>query len=243
MAGNKAFARIEQEIIILRAVWDMVDDMVNYENFEKEHGIDEAQLTFKTATHQRLFNILLADFLSKPQPGTFDLPNADGSASTDRTFLFYLRHICGEPKLNPDSDSLRAPVEAFANWLEDECIVEKVFLPSIEAELDIRVKRITFLKICGDIAKHNFARLDRDVQHITRVLAENGVEVDGGRGFLMLSDFYERFHDDILNYPSPCPGSNGTERSGWGPKSCWRGRLRSSGAPGRSRSPRNRASL
>ena len=103
MVGNLAFTPIEQEIIVLRAVWDMIDGMVNYNNFEKEHGTVEAQLMFSTTTHQRLFNILLVDFLSKPQKGTFDLPEANGPAITDHTYLFYLRRICGEPKLNPDS--------------------------------------------------------------------------------------------------------------------------------------------
>lgn len=200
MAGNLAFTPIEQEIIVLRAVWDMIDGMVNYVNFEKEHKTVEAQLMFCTATHQRLFNILLVDFLSKPHKGTFDLPEANGPAKTDHTYLFYLRRICDGPELNPDSDSLRAPTEAFVDWLEGECFVEKIWLSSIEVEAAIRVKRITFLKICGDIAKHNFARLNRNVLSITKLLAENGVKIDKGQGFLALTDFYEWFHNDILTY-------------------------------------------
>ena len=200
MAGNLAFTPIEQEIIVLRAVWDMIFGMVNYGIFEKGHGTVEAQVTFKSATHQRLFNILLVDFLSKPEKGSFGLPEADGPEKTDHTYLFYLRRICDEPKLNTDSDSLREPVEAFVDWLEDECFVEKVWLPSIEVEADLRLKRITFLKICGDIAKHNFPRLNWTVQSITKVLAESGVKVDEGQGFLVLPEFYEWFHDNILNY-------------------------------------------
>ncbi len=51
MAGNLAFTPIEQEIIVLRAVWDMIRGMVNYRIFEKGHGTVEAQVTFNSATH------------------------------------------------------------------------------------------------------------------------------------------------------------------------------------------------
>jgi hypothetical protein len=200
MVHSLTFTPIEQEIIVLRAVWDLIDGMVNYRNFGKEHGVVDAQVNFNSDTHQRLFNIFLVDFLSKPQKGTFDLPETDGPASTDHTYLFYLRRICDEPRLNAESDILRTPVQAFVDWLESECLVEKVWLPSIETEMDIRVKRITFLKICGDIAKHNFSRLDRNVRRIEQVLAVNGAEVDEGQGFLVLPEFYEWFHDNILNY-------------------------------------------
>ena len=49
MVGNLAYSPIEQEIIVLRAVWDMIDGMVNYENFEKGHGTVEAQVMFMSA--------------------------------------------------------------------------------------------------------------------------------------------------------------------------------------------------
>lgn len=195
-----AFTLIEQEIIVLRAVWDMVEGMVNYQTFDKRHGILGAELKFSSSVHQRLFNILLVDFLSKPEIGTFDLPEAVGPQSTDNTYLFYLRRICDEPLLNPDSASIRGPVEAFTDWLEGECFVEKVYFASIDLEADINVKRITFLKICGNIAKHNFGRLNYVVQRVKKVLSDNGVEIDEGKVLVALPDFYEWFHDDILNY-------------------------------------------
>jgi hypothetical protein len=194
---TSTYNALEQEIIVLKAVWDMIDGMVNYANFEKGHRVVDAQLMFKTAEHQRLFNILLTDFLSKPEAGTFDLPDATGAVQSDRTFLFYLRRMCDQPMLNKDVSILRTPVDAFVHWLEEECLVEKVWLPSIDVQTDIRVKRIAFIKITGDIAKHNFARLSRNVERITTILADNGVVIPEGQGFLALPDFYEWFHRDL----------------------------------------------
>lgn len=194
------YTKTEQEIIVLLAVWSLIDGMVNYLNFEKEPKTFDAELRFKTKSTPRLFNILLADFLSKPKEGTFGLPAATGSKITDHTFLFYLRRICDNPILNVESGSIRTPVQQFIDWLEGECFVEKVWFPSIEVETDIRVKRITLLKICGDIAKHSFARLNLTVERIQMVFKENGKQIDSGQGFLVLPEFYERFHDNVFLY-------------------------------------------
>lgn len=200
MVDKESYSKTEQEIIVLRAVWDMIDGMVNYAIFKKEHAIDNAQLFFQSESTQQLFNILLADFLSKPKKGIFSLPESNGADKTDHTFLFYLRRIGKSPILNSDPQSILKPVQQFASWLEEDCVVENVWFPSIEIETNIRVKRIVFLKICGDIAKHNFARLDINVIRIEKVLQNNGVQINRGQGFLVLPDFYEWFHNDILNY-------------------------------------------
>ncbi len=195
-----AFSRTEQEAIVLYAVWDMIDGMVNFEIFTDKPKAFDAQLTFQTATHRHMFNVLLADFLSKPAKGTFDLPEANGSASTDHTYLFYLRQICDAPLLGPNADSLRPPVENFVEWLEERCVAEKVWFPSIEVQTDISIQRILFIKICGDIAKHNFSRLDRNVDRLIKILRENDIEIDEGQGFVLLPEFYDWFHNNIFAY-------------------------------------------
>jgi hypothetical protein len=104
------FTEIEQESIVLNAVWQMIDDMVNYGMFVKHQKLDNTNLMFNTSTHMRLFNILLVDFLSLPQsrrggPLPFDLPNPPSSArESNLTFLFHVRRVCDDPKLNGKSD-------------------------------------------------------------------------------------------------------------------------------------------
>lgn len=67
-----ASTRIEQEVIVLKAVWQLVDEMVNHEMFVFTHP-DAAWLTPSTLTHQRLFNILRVDFLSPPDAAAFGI--------------------------------------------------------------------------------------------------------------------------------------------------------------------------
>jgi hypothetical protein len=196
------FTGTEQEVIVLRAVWELIDEMVNYEMFSKPDRVSDVQLMPSSITHKRLFNILLVDFLSTPKPGVFGLPAPPPESSkSERSYLFYLRRICDSPKLNPIGNaSLRVPLEAFLQWLETECLVEKVWLPSINLGCDLRLKRIRFIKICGNISKHNFSRLDRDVNDICRILKENGHDLDVDSGYLVIPEFYEWFHENILGY-------------------------------------------
>jgi hypothetical protein len=202
MSLDTNLSKLEQEVVVLKAVWDLISDLVNYQIFEKEHSISDTHLMFRTGPTQRLFNIHLADLLSKPQSGVFGLPkpNDNSPQKSDHTFLFYLINISLRPQLSRDGEAINQPVRLFIEWLETDCVVEKVWLPSIDVEADIRVKRLEFLKICGDIAKHNFARLGRDVDKIERILRDNDVKIEKGKGYLVLSEFFEWFHDDILNY-------------------------------------------
>src|SRR4051812_13076915 len=125
------FTKVEREAIILNAVWEMIDGMVNYAMFVKHEKVEDTNLMFETSAHMRLFNILLVDFLSLPQrrgKGSlpFDLSEPpNDSRPSDRTFLFYLRQVCDDPKLNHDAAPIRQPLEAFTDWLEGYAVVEK----------------------------------------------------------------------------------------------------------------------
>jgi hypothetical protein len=61
--------------------------------------------------------------------------------------------------LGDDVAELAATVEAFASWLEGEFTASGVNLHSIDVVADLQVTRYRYIKMCGDIAKHNLARL------------------------------------------------------------------------------------
>jgi hypothetical protein len=198
------FSKMEREVIVLKAIWELVDEMVNYEMFAKLPRTSDTNLTFKTMTHQRLFNILLVDLLSQPRKWPFELPMAPAGASKSRkNILYQLVIVCDDPKLNPSGgDLLRLPLEVFLRWLETECHVEKVWMPSISVEMNIRIKRFEFIKICGNIAKHSFPRLNAVVDEIREILEANGASVDEGQAYLVIPEFYEWFHDNVFSYHS-----------------------------------------
>ncbi len=87
-------------------------------------------------------------------------------------------------------------------WLEEESFVERFAIPFPPWGADIKVKRVAFIKICGNTGKHNFTRLSRNVKKIVRILSVNGIPITEEQGYLLLPGFYERFHDDVFNYLS-----------------------------------------
>lgn len=196
------FNETEQEVIVLKAVWNLIDEMVNWNVFVKADSVKDITLMPRTSSHQQLFNILLLDFLTVMDAGAFDLPRpSNGASESDKSYLFYLNRIFANPRLGPTSgDLIGAPTKVFADWLEAECVIEGVWLPSIEVQATLKLKRISFIKICGNIAKHSFAGLSRNSKDIAEILSANGVKVDDDQRFLVIPDFYEWFHRNILSY-------------------------------------------
>jgi hypothetical protein len=194
---------VEQEIIVLKGVWDMIDGMVNFGVFCKPKRLHDTNLMFEDAQNRRLFAVLLVDFLSQPKPGSFGLPSAPpGAPASDTTFLFFLREIARRPLLGPDAAALSAVVDAFADWLDEAGDFPGTWLPSLNAPIDLKVQRIAFLKTCGDIAKHTFARLDGRVKTIQKIMADNGRPVDDPEAYALIDEFQAVFHDDVLIYHS-----------------------------------------
>jgi hypothetical protein len=206
--GGMALSKLEQEAVILNAVWDAIDGIANQGVFVKMQRLYDTNVIFEESTHAALCNILLGDFLAQPQardnqPLPFDLPRPPSSARrSDLTYLFYLRQICDDPKLGTDPSELRSRVDAFGEWLEDVSVIKDVWFGSISLKTDITIPRIDYLRICADIAKHNFARLQHNVRKIRRILEENGSTISESNGFLAIPDFFEWFHDDLFIYHS-----------------------------------------
>jgi hypothetical protein len=190
-----ALSSLEQEGVILNAVWDSIDGFVNRALFVEMTEFHDTNLMFEESTHATLFNILLGDFLSQPQakankPLPFNLPAPPSDTTpSNRTYLFYLRQVTANPQLGQDTRELSATVETFGNWLDDYTLVKDVWLGSIEVKTDIKIQ-------------HNFARLQHNVQKIRRILEENGATINESDGYLALQDFYEWFHDDLFVYHS-----------------------------------------
>lgn len=187
-------SNIEHEVIILKAVKELIDSIVNYEMMSLVGGDPNSSILFNSSTHQKFFNIVLVDFLSL----------TDRKAPIKQTsYLNALKEISEGPSFNV-GDSIKPLREAtlrFISWLNQDVEVD-IWLPSIETQTTLNISRISFLKMCGNISKHNFLRSVGVANELQKTLAENGVSVTIEDSLLMLADFYMRFHTDILNYHS-----------------------------------------
>ena len=199
---------IEREAVILNSAWTMIDDMVNWAMFERVNLDQPTNLMFQGEEHQKMFIILLRDFLSQVRahgrkPVPLGLKRAPQNARlADLTFLFHLRQVYKTPQLGANSGELQQHVEEFAQWLEEEFVAPKVWLPDIDVETDLCITRYRYITMCGDVAKHHLGRLSANAHHIQDLLRRAGWDIDAERAYLAIDNFFEWFFDHIFLYHS-----------------------------------------
>ena len=185
----------DNEIVELWFACESLDSLVNHVLLSlSSNAAEGVQVSFKTATHQRLFNILLIDFLCE---------KGGLRKEGQRSCLEALEGACQTASFNKGSsvEFLREPVVALRAWLAAEITVPSWF-PSVGLQLDLRVRRLECIHICGNISKHNPMRLTGAAKKLCEILARQGARLCPSKSLLLLKDFYERFHSDIFNYQS-----------------------------------------
>lgn len=184
---------MKNEIILLNAITDIIDEMINKSLFTLVGKSPNCNILFHSSIHQKLFNILLVDFLSQ----------TDIKAPIPKTsYLKGLKEIIEKPSFDSSSIKLlKDSVRNFINWLKQEITVN-IHLPTLEIETDITIIRISFLKMIGNISKHNYLRSMGVVKELNQYLSNSNINISLEDTIFVLDDFYERFHNDILNYHS-----------------------------------------
>ena len=186
------FNEIEKEVVFLKAIKGMIDEMVNFGIFEIRGDYSNAEVYFHKSIHQRFFNIMLVDFLSC----------ADKKIIGESVpYLSALSGIANNPHFNQNNsiNNLRISVDNFKKWLEHE-FTKNIWLSSIQLDIDLHIKRIEFIKICGNISKHNFSRLSGVVSDIKKIFIRNKKTLTENEILTSLDNFYEWFHEDVFNY-------------------------------------------
>ena len=183
---------IENEVIILRNAFDHIGDLVNHSLIEL-HGKKEHQyVIFHDMNQRRLFFILLVDFLSK----------TDSRGPIEQvSFLQGLRKVAERPQFsyqNSESD-LKLALDIFIQWLNEKTKID-IWLPSISKDVKLNITRIDYLKMCGDVCKHNYLRSIGVADTLRTVISESGISITQEQAMLTLPDFYEKFSEDILIY-------------------------------------------
>jgi hypothetical protein len=185
---------LEQEIITLKAVLDMIGDMVNHETMTVHLSDPDTSVMFNTMTHMAFFNIILVDLLSKPSE----------FFTGDKSYMDRLKEICINPRMGEIQEirELSEAVCAFAGWLSEKVTIQNRWFPSLELQIDLSIERQVFISICGNITKHNFTQLTRQAKRLRQVFCENGESISLDKCILALQDFRQQFYDDIFHYHS-----------------------------------------
>jgi hypothetical protein len=189
--GVSRYSKIEGEVIFLRAITDLLDQMLNYSVFALLGNPPQGEISFHTELHQRFFNILLVDLLSDSDKQL---------VACKVSYLDALGNICEAPCFGDKvQQSLRASYRILIDWLAVAPSIP-VWLPSLDSEVQLTLPRRTFIRICGNITKHSILRQSRPAKELKDMLEQAGSAVSLDEAALALEAFYVRFHDDILSY-------------------------------------------
>jgi len=188
------FTKVEREVIGLWVACGSLDSMVNHALLKLVGDGGVKEVHFETSTHQQLFNILLLDFLEKVD---VKLTGEQGSC------LEVIEGACRTASFdkNGSVEFLKSSVDALRTWLDAEITVA-TWLPSIQQQLDLKIQRRESIYICGNISKHNLARLTGAAKRLDEVLRRHDVTVGYVKALHVLDDFNVRFHEDIFEYHS-----------------------------------------
>ncbi len=190
---------IEKEVVVLNAVFDLINTIVNYEVLEiSEEKCEE--VGFKSSTHSKFFNIMLVDFISEPDKKVFGL---EGS------YLDCLNNIVVMPLLGSNKEvvGLKASIESLSSWLESKLVYKKAWFPSLDLELNFEIKRVELIKICGNISKHNYTRLTGVASILREIFKHNGHKISLYQSLSILDEFQEQFQQNVLSYHASTIGA------------------------------------
>jgi hypothetical protein len=180
---------IEHEVVFPRAVFDVVNSMVNYVMMQISGSGTNCQVVFTSHEHRLLFNILLVDFLSPT-----DVKAPVGLLS----YLDALTRIVANPQFATcPMDALARATRDFVDWLETEMRSRSGFHPWMPTQLCTSPANYS----CGNIAKRNFLRLMRVASQLQNVLAKQNIAVSIEQSALALAEFDEHMRS-IFNYHS-----------------------------------------
>lgn len=181
------FNTIEEEIIILKAALDAIHEMVNYDIMEF-YGNPPKEAKLKTGQHQKLFLVLLVDFLSI----TSDI------LSNKQNWIAHLKYVCNNPQLTKDIGDLEKSIAEFDTWISEKIIVKNLCIGNSTKSFDLSITRKDLILICGNISKHNITNLTRKIRMLKKIMQENELAISEKEILMELAELYDRFRIDGL---------------------------------------------
>lgn len=188
----------ESETIGLCIALEAFGDILNHALLEirgLESRSNDVTVYFHSRIHQQLFLIRLLDFAK--ETGDFGMTGVKGSC------LDVIRSACETKCFDANSSvgELKRAVDSLSEWLHTLTTL-KLWIPTLDLEIELQVTRIYLLYISGNEAKHNISRLTGLEKNIQRMLSEHGYEVPLEQIPLALDEFTENLSEHFFAYYS-----------------------------------------
>lgn len=188
---SENYSDLEFEVIGLKVALDTIDSLVNRQMLDFLDSGKNIEIHFPTEPHQKLFYIILTDFLSR---------NTDTSLlKDDVSCMEQLGRLVSQPLLviGESAVNLKNAHDVFSEWLEHE-IDTKVWASSLNMELPLQLSRQQVIYFAGNMSKHHFGHLTVVRKKINKLLDNtNRPQHDL---IPALENIYADLHGNILNY-------------------------------------------
>jgi hypothetical protein len=186
---------VEQETIDLCIALEAIDDIVNHALLDVSPVSaypGEVEVRFKTWVHQQMFLVRLLDFSKEARTQVGGLR---------KSCLNVVLDACATRSFDIDGsvNALKASATALRDWLA-ACADLKLWIPTLEIDASVSVRRIQLLFILGNHVKHNLGRLTRVSAEVTKILQSHGYAVQQQRVCLALDDMREHLQENYFVY-------------------------------------------
>ncbi len=184
----------EKEILALKAVWESIDSMVNHNILVLYHDDPHSEIQCKTDIHQKYFNIILLDFLNSKIFGI------------GKDCIESIEIILKNPSFSIDIRHFQKAIIEFKNWLDQNVRLERngtervFWFATLEKNIPLEITHSEFIKICGNISKHNTLGLNIQATILQKIFKRNGAEIELTKALLIMGEFFEKFHEDLFSY-------------------------------------------
>jgi hypothetical protein len=153
---------------------------------------DSAQISLDSGDSQKVFILNILELISVPSL----IQNG-----RDKDYLDLLIDIGVKPNFLGDSSELVSRATEFRQYLDSEITINKCWLPSIDVELNLKIKPRDIIYISANIVKHGVSRLDKGVSNrIKAVLENNSISIEEDDWFELIKTFETWLFEDILSH-------------------------------------------
>ncbi|KAG9613501.1 hypothetical protein KCV01_g1158, partial [Aureobasidium melanogenum] len=189
MSPSPTLSTAEREAVVLASTMGIIDDMVNHVIFSFLGEGEHRQPMPTTATARSYFALRLSDFLSQTDKD-IGIPTIP--------YLRHLSQIVQQPSFG-DPAPLRQVIHPLSTWLRERKTFNKVWLPTLSIEVNLSPTRLSWLKVAGNLQKHDVLRSTGTAREIAEWLADADHDLGHMEILGALDDFRSWLTDDAFS--------------------------------------------
>ena len=192
MSTTEILNKQEQEALGLLTARTLIKGMVNRGMLQFSSDITNCEVKPQTRHAAELYAIYLIDFFSD-----LDKPFSKKDKNKYSSLLEYLLSIVNNPSFNFENSiqKLSNSLNQFNDWIEQEGTIDFTdFPPAIK----LKMKRKDLFFICGNAAKHHYARLNGVNERLVNSVKAAGGTIAGNAMMKMRTELCELLFEQLF---------------------------------------------